>query len=188
MRRFLTRTIAVFVVATVVILGLVVGLPRLTDAIAGLGVTVCPAAGPIRVGTVTVPRGPVAGYCQDRLVNAAHIVSAARALGLDERTQEIGVMTAIGESGLRNLSYGDVAGTDSRGLFQQRDNGAWGSLSDRMTPTIAAHNFFVALERVPNWRSLTPSQAAHAVQVNADPDHYTRYWSKAVAIVTELDR
>jgi len=47
-------------------------------------------------------------------------------------------MTAMGGSGLRNLNHGDAAGADSRGLFQQRANGAWGSLNDRMTPSIAA--------------------------------------------------
>jgi hypothetical protein len=56
----------------------------------------------------------------------------------------IGVMTAMGESGLANLEHGDAAGADSRGLFQQRANGAWGSLKDRMTPYTAAYNFFTA--------------------------------------------
>lgn len=75
-------------------------------------------------------------------------MNAAAALGLDARAQAVGVMTAMGESSLLVLEYGDVAGPDSRGLFQQRANGAWGSYADRMDPTISATNLFRALLRV----------------------------------------
>jgi hypothetical protein len=148
----------------------------------------CPSVAAVKVGTISVPAGPIAGFCQDHLINAAHIINAARALGIGEHTQSIGVMTAIGESGLVNLDRGDAAGADSRGLFQQRANGAWGSLADRMTPYTAAHNFFAALVSIPSWKTLTPTQAAHAVQANADPDYYTKYWSEAVTVVTALNR
>ena len=43
---------------------------------------------------------------------------------LSLRDQAIGVMTAMGEYSLQVLEYGDAAGPDSRGLFQQRANGA----------------------------------------------------------------
>ncbi len=146
----------------------------------------CPSAAPISIGTITVPAGPIAGYCQDRLVNAAYVINAARWFGIGPHTQAIGVMTAMGESGLRNLNHGDAAGADSRGLFQQRANGAWGTLADRMTPSTAAHNFFAALVSIPGWKSLTPTQAAHSVQNNADANFYTTYWSEAVTVVTAL--
>ena len=148
----------------------------------------CPAGPAVRVGTISVPAGPIAGFCQDRLINAAHIINAARGLGIGRHTQAIGVMTAIGESGLVNLAHGDAAGADSRGLFQQRANGAWGSLADRMTPYTAAYNFFSALVSIPSWKTLSPAEAAHAVQVNADPGYYGQYWTDAVTIVTALDR
>lgn len=151
-------------------------------------IATCPAVAPITVGSITVPAGPVDGYCQDRLVNAAYIIDAARSFGIGTHTQAIGVMTAMGESGLRNLPYGDAAGTDSRGLFQQRANGAWGSLTDRMTPYTAATNFFAALVRLPDWKSLSPTQAAHAVQANQDPNFYTPYWPGAQAIVAALSK
>jgi hypothetical protein len=146
----------------------------------------CPQVPAVSVGTIRVPAGPIAGYCQDQLVNAAHIMNAARNLGIGTHTQAIGVMTAMGESGLRNLDYGDAAGADSRGIFQQRDNGAWGTLADRMDPYTAATNFFTKLVSLRNWKSLTPTQAAHAVQVNADPDYYTAYWADAQTVVAAL--
>jgi hypothetical protein len=87
--------------------------------VAGPTVPRCPTVAPTSVGTITVPAGPIAGYCQDRLINAAYIITAARSLGIAAHTQTIGVVTAMGESGLRNLHHGDAAGADSRGLFQQ---------------------------------------------------------------------
>ncbi|MBM7807491.1 hypothetical protein JOD57_003328 [Geodermatophilus bullaregiensis] len=140
----------------------------------------------IRVDPATVPGGPVAGYAGEQLANAAAIVNAGEALGLDTCAQTLGVMTAMGESSLRVLDRGDAVGPDSRGLFQQRANGAWGSYADRMDPTTSATNFFRALQEVPDWRSLPPTIAAHRTQRNADPDHYARYWDAAVEVVGAL--
>jgi murein DD-endopeptidase MepM/ murein hydrolase activator NlpD len=147
----------------------------------------CGASGPgVVVDLATLPRGPVAGWSGEQLENAAYIINAGQALGLDVKAQTIGVMTAMGESGLRVLDYGDAAGRDSRGLFQQRDNGAWGSYRDRMNPTISATNFFKALIKVDDWPELPPTIAAHRVQGNADPYHYTRWEKQAVLVVEAL--
>lgn len=147
----------------------------------------CPkAASPVTVGTIVVPTEPVAGFCQDQLVNAAHIINAARDQGIGTHTQAVGVMTAIGETGLHNLDYGDAAGPDSRGLFQQRDNGAWGTLADRMDPYTAARHFFEKLTSLDGWQTMTPTEAAHAVQVNADPGYYEQFWPEAQRIVAAL--
>lgn len=164
---------------------------------AGAGTTTTSSAsdggcGAATVATASVPSysavpSSVAGYSGVQLQNAAAIVSAGRELGLSARGQAIGVMTAMGESGLRAIDYGDHAGPDSRGLFQQRANGTWGSYADRMSPRTSAANFFKALLRVPGWEQLEPSIAAHRVQGNADPFHYERYWSPAVAVVAALE-
>jgi hypothetical protein len=147
---------------------------------------VCPTVPTVTVGRISVPSGPIAGYCQDRLINAAQVMTAARSLGIGPHTQAIGVMTALGESGLRVLDHGDEAGTDSRGLFQQRDNGAWGTLAERMDPYTSALHFFRKLVSIPDWKSLTPGQAAHTVQANSDPNHYDKYWARGQAIVAAL--
>jgi hypothetical protein len=64
----------------------------------------------------------VGDYSGVQLVNAAYIMNAGQALGLDAKGQAIGVMTAIGESSLSHRQ-GRRRRTDSRGLFQQRANG-----------------------------------------------------------------
>jgi hypothetical protein len=113
-------------------------------------------------------------FSRERLTNAACIVQAAEDLGVGSDAQRIGVMTAAGESGLKVLDYGDEVGPDSRGLFQQRDNGAWGSLEDRMDPYESSRRFF------------EPSTAAHLVQINADIDHYNQFLPFTDAVLDRL--
>ncbi len=134
--------------------------------------------------TSTLPQ--VDGFTTEQVGNAAAVVEAGRSMGLSLRDQAIGVMTAIGESSLRVLDHGDTAGPDSRGLFQQRDNGAWGTLAERMDPTASAQSFFRALQRVTDRDTMSPTLVAHAVQRNADPQHYARSWDDAVALVARL--
>jgi len=135
----------------------------------------------------------VAGFAGDQLVNAATIMNAATTAGLPQQAQTLGVMTAIGESSLRNLDYGDdvqgVTNPDgtpatSLGLFQQQDG--WGSRTARLDPNVSAALFFARLALIPDWQGMAPSAAAHAVQSNADPDHYTPFYEPAAQIVKTL--
>lgn len=135
-----------------------------------------------------VIHGPVGDYKGQQLVIAAHIVKVAQDMHLDSWTQTVAVMVAMGESQLVNIDYGDKAGPDSRGIYQQRDNGAWGTLADRMNPPVAAKNFLSALTKVPGYHGLSPTEAGHRAQRNADPNYYAKYWSaagQAVALVTK---
>lgn len=131
--------------------------------------------------------GEIAGYSGVQLANARTIIDAGKAMELSARGQAIGVMTAMGETGLRVLDHGDAAGPDSLGLFQQRGNGAWGSPEDRMDPHTSAADFFNKLEGVQGWEELDPTIAAHRVQRNADPYHYASYWPAATAVVSALE-
>lgn len=133
---------------------------------------------------VTVATG---GFTAAQLSNTSAIVGAAKALGMGGKAARIGVIAAVGESDLTVIDYGDAAGPDSRGLFQQRDNGAWGSYTDRMNPTISATNFFKALGRVAGWDSLSETEAIHRVQANADPLHYTRFIPRGDAAISAAD-
>ena len=143
-------------------------------------------AAAVGVDPASVPKGPIAGYSGEQLVNAAYIMQAAKSLGLSVRDQQIGVMTAMGESSLRVLDEGDAVGPDSRGLFQQRANGAWGSYADRMDPMTSATSYFKELAKISDRDSLEPTIVAHRVQHNADPYHYTKFWSSAVEVVQAL--
>lgn len=129
----------------------------------------------------------VAGYRGEQIRNAAEIMRAAKDLGLSARDQQIGVMTAMGESALRVLDHGDVAGPDSRGLFQQRDS--WGPLVDRLDPYKSATMFFKAMTAkvpLPGRNTTEPTLVAHKTQVNADPYHYARWWEPAGKVVQAI--
>lgn len=173
---------AVPVLATSGCLGTLLVLPPPPPPAAACG----PVGAAAVVDVAAVPPGPVAGYSGQQLRNAAHIVNAATALGLGVRAQSIGVMTAMGESSLRVLDRGDRIGPDSRGLFQQRANGAWGSYEDRMDPFTSATSFYRALVEVDGWDTLAPTIAAHRAQNNADPWHYEKHWTDAVQVVEAL--
>uniref|UniRef100_UPI000CE337E0 M23 family metallopeptidase n=1 Tax=Cryobacterium sp. Y62 TaxID=2048284 RepID=UPI000CE337E0 len=150
-------------------------------------------------GTVdpeTVPTDPIAGYSGEQLTNAAHIMNAASALTLERTAQVLGVMTAMGESSLVNVGYGDdLTGvtnpdgspTSSLGLFQQQWSlGSWGTRDEVMDPTHAATAFFERLVGVDDWQRLEPTLAIHKVQGNADPFHYESFFGAADQIVTAL--
>ena len=137
----------------------------------------------------------VAGYRVEQLGNACTILAAGRDLGFDERDQTIAVMTAMGESSLRNIDYGDweTSGvtnpdgsrTTSIGLFQQQDS--WGPREARLDPYTAATVFYRAMaERVPDRAALEPTMVAHRTQINEDPYHYARYWDRAVRVVAAV--
>ncbi|MCD2444331.1 M23 family metallopeptidase [Agromyces sp. SYSU K20354] len=148
-----------------------------------------PESGPsssVSIDPKAVPDTTISGYGHEQLVNAAYIIQAGKDLGLSVRDQTIGVMTSMGESSLIVLDRGDSAGPDSRGLFQQRGNGAWGSYDDRMNPYISSTNFFKKLATIEDRDSLAPTIVAHRVQVNADPYHYEKFWDSAVAVVEGL--
>lgn len=117
---------------------------------------------------------------------AGEIIRAGRDLGLDARTITNGIMVGMGESSLTNVMHGDRAGPDSRGVFQQRDNGAWGSLQDRSDPYTAAQNYFRALTKVKGYQNMSPTMAAHLTQRNADPNYYSKFWGDASKIYGAL--
>lgn len=133
----------------------------------GLPGVVCAPAG----GT---PGQAVAGFANDQLANAAQIVAAGAEAGAPQRAQVIAIATAMQESGLRNLTYGD---RDSLGLFQQRAN--WGPVAVREDPKASAHLFYDHLLAIPGWQTMPLTQAAQLVQASALPDAYAKWEAKA---------
>lgn len=174
------------------LVGLVVGIVLLLggaeqqQAAASCG----PAPAP-GVSVAGVPATTIAGYSGEQLANAAIVLKAGADKGMDAHGQTIGVMVAMGESTLRNIDHGDTVGPDSTGLFQQRD--PWGPRAARMDPYTAATMFFTGgqggqhgLDDIPGWASMTPTAAAHAVQRNADPGYYAKFWGPATQVVAAL--
>jgi hypothetical protein len=97
--------------------------------------------------------------------DAATIAGVAEREGLPGRALTVAYATAMQESKLENLTYGD---RDSVGIFQQRPSEGWGSTAQLEDPAYAAAAFFRALVKVPNYATLDVGVAAQDVQHSAD--------------------
>jgi len=117
---------------------------------------------------------------EEQLLNANTIASVGMGMGASTRDIIISLMTAMQESGLRNLNYGD---RDSVGLFQQRTSQGWGTIEQIMNPTYAATKFFEGLLAIPGRNAMSLTQAAQAVQRSAFPDAYAQWQGMAEAVV-----
>lgn len=177
---------AIAIGTAAVVLGLIVlgafiggGAPPERDPNCGGG-----SGSAVNVNVANLP-GSVGTFSGEQLEHAAIIINAGKKLGVSKRGQTIAVMTAIGESTLKNVKHGDSAGPDSRGLFQQRASG-WGTEKERLNPHTAATNYYKALMDVSGWETLQPTIAAHKAQGNADPYHYEEYWPQAKTLVDKL--
>ncbi|MBX3099632.1 MAG: LysM peptidoglycan-binding domain-containing protein [Salinibacterium sp.] len=126
--------------------------------------------------------------------NATIIVQVGRDLGVPDYGIAIALATAMQESSLRNLSWGD---RDSVGLFQQRPSTGWGSVDQLMDPAYAARLFYGGpsnpnrgytrgLLDIAGWESLSLSAAAQRVQISAFPDAYAKWESSAWQWLAEL--
>lgn len=141
------------------------------------------------IACTTEPGGAqsVAGFGPDSVTIAAEIVAAGKEMGLPQRAWVIAVATGMVESSLRNLSHGDTAGPDSRGVFQQRDS--WGPLSVRMNPRESAKLFYQRLVALtnPTWDQDTFSNAAQRVQISAFGWKYGEFEAKANQMVGAVE-
>ena len=141
---------------------------------------------PVRERCTATVSGASWSLNPDQAVNASTITAVAVARGLPPRAASIALATAVQESGLRNLDYGDNAGPDSRGLFQQRPSQGWGSQEQVMDPVYAANAFYDALVEVPGYQDLPITVAAQTVQRSAFPDAYADHESEGRAFASAL--
>lgn len=114
-----------------------------------------------------------------QIPNAATIQATGVAMKVSARGQIVALATALQESGLQNLDYGD---RDSLGLFQQRPSQGWGSAAEIREPAYASTKFYEALLKVSGWQSMTVSQAAQAVQKSGYPEAYAKWEPLATAL------
>jgi cell wall-associated NlpC family hydrolase len=115
----------------------------------------------------------------EQIPNAKIIVATGIALKVPARGQVVALATALQESGLRNLSYGD---RDSLGLFQQRPSQGWGTAEQIQDPVYAATQFYTHLLKLDGWQQLTVAQASQEVQHSAYPDAYAKWEDLATAL------
>ncbi|MDX3832863.1 C40 family peptidase [Streptomyces europaeiscabiei] len=115
----------------------------------------------------------------EQVPNAATIVAAGLSLDVPRKGRIVALATAMQESRLRNLNYGD---RDSLGLFQQRPSQGWGSAQQIRDPVYASEQFYKHLLKVSGWQQMTVTQAAQAVQRSGYPDAYAQWESLATAL------
>ena len=125
----------------------------------------------------------------DRMANATTIVRQALARHMGLRSAVIAVATAMQESTLVNLHYGD---RDSQGLFQQRPSAGWGTPAQVTDPVYAADAFLNALhahqQADPGWATQPLWQNAQAVQVSGFPYAYAKWEAQAAQLVSSIAR
>ncbi len=105
----------------------------------------------------------------EQSANAATIAGVAVQRGLPPRAATIALATAIQESKLRNLRYGDA---DSQGLFQQRPSQGWGTVEQILDPVHASNAFYDVLVQVEGWETGVVTEVAQEVQRSAFPEAY----------------
>ncbi|MBT3160125.1 C40 family peptidase [Streptomyces sp. CHA1] len=132
-------------------------------------------------GSVAVPG---LGDPADQVPNAKTIQATGVAMNVPARGQVVALATALQESGLRNLTYGD---RDSLGLFQQRPSMGWGTAKKILDPVHASTKFYEGLRKVSGWQSLSVTQAAQAVQKSGFPDAYAKWEPLATALQRTIE-
>lgn len=123
-------------------------------------------------------------FSAEQMKNAAIIASVGSGMAMSKRDLQIGIMTAIAESGLINVNYGD---RDSLGLFQQRPSMGWGTPAQVTNPRYSSNKFFSVLKGLVGRNEMSPWAAAQSVQRSAfaDGSNYQRWWPSATAIFTK---
>lgn len=177
-----TPGLAMGVAATMLVKGIASAMMRKTsDMISSM-------AGDVGAGSsFTAGKGGHFGdmdFDAEQLSNAAIIAEVGSGMGMSKRDIEVGIMTAITESGLRNLKSGD---RDSQGLFQQRPSQGWGTVEQVTNPRYAANAFFSHLKAISNRNDMDPWMEAQTVQRSAfsDGSNYKQYWNEAIDIFTK---
>ncbi|MBN9212267.1 MAG: peptidoglycan-binding protein LysM [Microbacterium sp. 71-36] len=140
-------------------------------------------------GPVTAP-----GLDGEQSENARLIIRIGRESGVSDRGIAIALGTAMQESWLRNLDWGD---RDSLGLFQQRPSTGWGTPEQILDRERATRVFYGGtadpngtatrgLLDIPGWEGMAYADAAQAVQISAYPDRYAQWESPATAWISVL--
>uniref|UniRef100_UPI000A42DB89 hypothetical protein n=1 Tax=Kribbia dieselivorans TaxID=331526 RepID=UPI000A42DB89 len=119
----------------------------------------------------------------EQMHHAATITTIALARGLPARAASIALATAIQESKLRNITYGD---RDSLGLFQQRPSMGWGTRDQVLDPVHATNAFYDALVKIRGWETGNINDVAQAVQRSGHPEAYADHEQEGRILASAL--
>ncbi|MGW6130218.1 M23 family metallopeptidase [Cellulomonas sp. NPDC055163] len=177
-----------------------------------MGFDVASAPGGAEAGYVPAPvdavleipeGGAVDGFGpgeSEQIAVAQAIIAAGYAAGVGTRGLVIAIATALQESGLRELNYGD---RDSLGPFQQRPSQGWGTPEQVTDAGFAARAFFGGpasphfrpstgraspggLLEIDGWMEMPVTVAAQKVQRSAFPNAYAKHEARATRILAAL--
>jgi hypothetical protein len=134
-------------------------------------------------GCTAVAAGRVVTLDAEQAGNAATITAVSVRRKLPARAATIAIATALQESKLRNLTYGD---RDSLGLFQQRPSQGWGTKAQVTDPVYASNAFYDVLVKIEGYRNLSVTKAAQKVQRSAFPSAYADHEADARVLASAL--
>jgi hypothetical protein len=138
--------------------------------------------------------GSITPLNDERRGNAQIIIDVGRELGVPDYGIVIALATAMQESSLRNINWGD---RDSVGLYQQRPSTGWGTVEELLDPAYATRLFLGGASNpntgrtrglldVSGWETMTLTDAAQRVQISAYPQAYAKWEASAWAWLYEL--
>lgn len=113
------------------------------------------------------------GLNDDQIRNARQIIDIGRQRGLGGYEIQTALMTALAESNLINVNYGD---RDSLGLFQQRPSQGWGTPEQVSNPVYSIGKFYDTLAKTSRGKNMW--NTAQNVQRSAFADG-SNYRAKA---------
>lgn len=153
------------------------------------------AEAPAASGSTGQPvTGTITPLNDERRANAQIIIQVGRELGVSDYGIVIALATAMQESSLRNINWGD---RDSLGLYQQRPSSGWGTAEQIMDPAHSTRLFFGGpsnpnkgktrgLLDIAGWQNMALTDAAQRVQISAYPQAYAKWEPSAWAWLYEL--
>ncbi|MBX3311919.1 MAG: LysM peptidoglycan-binding domain-containing protein [Microbacteriaceae bacterium] len=135
--------------------------------------------------TYNYAQNPIVSLNSTQIANVQTIISVGKQLNVPDYGIIIALATAMQESTMRNLSYGD---RDSVGIFQQRPSTGWGTPEQLQDVAYAAKLFYGGpsnpnkgktrgLLDIKGWQTMELTKAAQAVQISAYPTAYAK-WEK----------
>lgn len=129
-----------------------------------------------------------AGLDSQQIGYANQIIKTGLSRGLGAGDIQTALMTAMAESSFRNVNYGDQAGPDSRGLFQQRSSQGWGTTAQTMDPNYSINKFYDALGSAPKGANLWNNAQAVQRSAYSDGSNYQKHAGMAAGLWDTYNR